>query len=203
MIENQNENDLLGLSPPPEPEPPRETLVVKKRNRGRPKKDGPLLVVEPKVYEHSPQVRGAKHPRINQTKLTSKQEKFIEAYKQKGEGYESAIEAGYSPKSAHMMAYLLLKHPKVKPIIDQWKAQKAEQADVTKKDFVDMALQDYRELEVTEPNKPRFLQIAGQALGHIGVNNQAATTNNLQINIVGTETPEQLWELTRKLLGNG
>ena len=50
MIENQNENDLLGLSPPPEPEPPRETLVVKKRNRGRPKKDGPLLVVEPKVY---------------------------------------------------------------------------------------------------------------------------------------------------------
>jgi hypothetical protein len=117
---------------------------------------------------------------------------------------QAAIKAGYSEKSAAQIAWQLLRKPKIKAELDAWKAKKREE--ISKEDFVDMAIKDYRSLDVTEPNKPRFLDIAGKTLGYIGANGdgkQATTINNLtQINFNGSESTGELWEMTRKLLGN-
>lgn len=133
---------------------------------------------------------------------------FIAYYQAPGETYQnatqSAIKAGYSAKSAVQIGSQLLHKPKIKTAIDNLIAKKREE--ITKESYVDMALKDYRALDTNEPNKPRFLDIAGKALGYIG-NNQdqklgGNTLNLTQINITGAETQEQLWEITRKLLGN-
>ena len=63
----------------------------------------------------------------------------------------------------------------------------------------------FNELQSTEPNSPRFLDLAGKALGYTQATNDSravSTTNNVQINISGQETQSDLWALTRKLLGN-
>jgi len=117
---------------------------------------------------------------------------------------QAAIKAGYSPKSASQIAWQLMRKPKIKDEIEAFNKRKREE--ITKEDYVDLAMNDYRSLEATEPNKPRFLDIAGKALGYIGANNEGnranQTVNLTQINISGTENQPELWELTRKLLGN-
>jgi len=116
---------------------------------------------------------------------------------------QAAIKAGYSPKSASQIAWQLMRKPKITAELDAFKRRKREE--ITKEDYVDLAIKDYRSLDVTEPNKPRFLDIAGKALGYIGANGQEKpqTINNLtQININGAEKQSELWEMTRKLLGN-
>lgn len=136
--------------------------------------------------------------------LTSKQAKFVASYQLNPNAKQAAINAGYSEKSAEQIGSQLMHNPKIIAELEAWKASK--RVEVTKEDFIDLAIKDYRSLEVTEPNKPRFLDLAGKALGYVGVNNDqknGQTINNLtQINISGSETREQLWEMTRKLLGN-
>jgi hypothetical protein len=135
--------------------------------------------------------------------LTHKQSAFIEAYKLLNDPVKSAISAGYAAKSAHVEASRLMKSAKILHEIDLWRKSRKEE--ITKHDFIDMAIGDYRQLDIAEPNKPRFLDIAGKALGYLGVNGQekSQTINNLtQININGSENQSELWELTRKLLGN-
>ena len=74
--------------------------------------------------------------------------------------------------------------------------------EIKKDDFIDLALNDYRELAIDEPNKPRFLDIAGKALGYVGSNSEVSQiTNNIQVNITGSESQSELWEMTRKILG--
>lgn len=136
--------------------------------------------------------------------LTAKQSKFVASYQLSNNPTQSAINAGYSAKSAPVEGNRLLKNPKILAELEQWRAKKAQ--DLSKADFVDLAIGDYKNLELTEPNKPRFLDIAGKALGYIGSSgdNRPQTINNLtQINISGSESQKELWEMTRKLLGNG
>jgi hypothetical protein len=136
--------------------------------------------------------------------LTSKQAKFVASYQIEPNSTRAAINAGYPEKTAASMGCQLLKNPKVKAELDAWKTKKA--GEITKSDFIDIAMERFRSLEVTEPNSPRFLDLAGKALGHIGANGdgkQATTINNLtQINFNGSESTGELWEMTRKLLGN-
>lgn len=135
--------------------------------------------------------------------LTDKQSKFIEAYKLLNDPTKAAISAGYSVKTASIEANRLLKSAKILSELDLWRKEKQKQ--FTKEDFVDLALDSFRKLEITEPNSPRFLDLAGKGAGHIGASNDKGTQtiNNLtQINISGTESGAQLWEMTRKLLGN-
>lgn len=133
--------------------------------------------------------------------LTSKQERFIASYKLCENGREAAINAGYSLKSADQAAHQNLRNDRIRAEIDAWKASKREE--ISKEDFVDLAIKDYKALEVTEPNKPRFLEMAGKTLGYLGAEKPSSTVNNLtQINISGGESQPQLWDLTRKLLGN-
>lgn len=133
--------------------------------------------------------------------LTSKQAKFVEAYKKLNNSHQAAISAGYSAKSAQIEGCRLLKNPTILQEIAIWK--KSRQELLPKEDFIDLALNDYRALEVTEANKPRFLDIAGKALGYIGANNDqknAQTINNTQININIDTNQVSLWDSARKLL---
>lgn len=59
-------------------------------------------------------------------KLTIKQEKFIFEYLKDGNAKRSAIEAGYSIKSARVQGLLLLKNPLVKKEIDKKRSEIAE-----------------------------------------------------------------------------
>lgn len=116
---------------------------------------------------------------------------------------QAAIKAGYSEKSAAQIGWQLLRKPKIAAEVETWRSKKKEE--LSKTDYIDLAIKDYRSLEATEPNKPRFLDIAGKALGYIGATQDTKpnqTLNLTQINISGTESQAQLWELTRKLLGN-
>lgn len=134
--------------------------------------------------------------------LTEKQNRFLDAYKQTNNGPQSAISAGYSAKSASIEACRLLKHPAILLDIDNWR--KERQKSFSKDDFVDLALKDYHSLENVEPNKPRFLQLAGQGAGIIG--NTSEMRPNQTLNIVNIDTSGknqlELWDMARKLLGN-
>lgn len=135
--------------------------------------------------------------------LTSKQERFIASYKLTGNATESAINAGYSAKNAAPQGCRLMKDPEILAEIETWRASKAKT--LTKEDFVDKALRDYEETPLIEANRPRFLELAGKGAGILGnqSSQNAQTINNLtQINISGGESQPQLWDLTRKLLGN-
>ena len=143
--------------------------------------------------------------------LTAKQLRFIDSYLAQGNKVDAVIFAGYPPKSANVLACQLLKNPRVMAKITEIRKKIALNEDLkpakefSRDDFVNYALRDYESLESIEPNKPRFLQLAGQAKGYIGANPDARpsqTLNLTQINITGNENAPELWELTRKLIGN-
>ena len=133
--------------------------------------------------------------------LTDKQSKFVEAYKLLNNGPKAAISAGYSAKSAHVEANRLLKHSGILLHLDSWR--KSVQKKFSKDDFVDFALKDYHETPLTEPNRPRFLHLAGQGAGIIGNNdsrpNQTLniTLNKMELNAMALPAK---WDALRKML---
>ena len=140
--------------------------------------------------------------------LTDKQSRFIDSYLAQGNKLEAALFAGYSTKSASAISSQLLKKPAVIAKITEIKTKlalnppKTRIGEFSKDDFVNYALDDYQQLDITEPNKPRFLQLAGQAKGFIGTANDQRPnqTLNVQINMNGQEQAPELWAMTRKLL---
>ena len=135
--------------------------------------------------------------------LNSRQSKFLASYQLTGNATESAINAGYSAKSAAIEGYRLLRNPKIIAELEQWKAKKL-QTQLSKTDFIDIAMESFRKVEVTEPNSPRFLDIAAKVSGHIG-NNGQSITNNTQINIRGDVNLMPLnnkWDALRSLMEN-
>lgn len=135
--------------------------------------------------------------------LTEKQAKFLASYQITGNPTESAKNAGYSAKNAPSQGCRLMKDPEILAELEKFRANKAKT--LTKEDFVDKALRDYEETPLVEANRPRFLELAGKGAGIIGTvsDKPSQTINNLtQININGSETPAQLWETTRKLIGD-
>lgn len=133
--------------------------------------------------------------------LTPKQEKFVEAYIRLNDATKACIVAGYSPKSANVEANRMLKRANVINALADWRKLKREA--LTKDSFIDKAMDSFEKLEITEPNKPRFLDIAGKALGYIGNNSTPNVTNNTQINIKGdiiAMNPGAKWDTLRGLL---
>jgi phage terminase small subunit len=61
---------------------------------------------------------------------TEKQQAFVEAYMIELNATKAAIQAGYSPKSAHAQGCGLLKNPKVQAAIQQLKDERAERTGV-------------------------------------------------------------------------
>lgn len=140
--------------------------------------------------------------------LTQKQQKFLESYQKSNNPTESAIIAGYSAKSAAVEGNRLLKNDKIQLELANYRLNKAKELSksghrYSKEDYIDRAVNAFEMLDITEPNAPRFYDIAGKALGYIGNSGdvKANVTNNVQINITGSETPAELWEMTRKLIG--
>ena len=141
-------------------------------------------------------------PESNLIGLTPKQEKFVEAYIRLNDATKACIVAGYSPKSANVEANRMLKRANVISALADWR--KSKRLALTKDSFVDKAMDSFEKLEITEPNSPRFLHIAGTALGYIG-NNQPSTVNNTQINFKGDIIAMQSsdkWSSLRNLLEN-
>lgn len=141
-------------------------------------------------------------------KLTKKQKLFIDCYIVDRNGVKAAISAGYSVKSAYIEANRMLKRPHVKSVIDDILHVKAKNHRISllsKEDFVTHALHDYELLDVEAANKPRFLELAGRGAGLLGpekAGNSNITNNTLVLNAnIATSSPNELWELTRRLLG--
>ena len=134
--------------------------------------------------------------------LTIKQQRFIEAYKKLGDATKSAISAGYSAKSAHVEANRLLKNPKILEAIKQYKL--ARNSMISKDDYALKALDTFEKLDITEPNSPRFYDIAGKALGYIGNNSDSRPniTNNIQLNKIEVNAlpPNKKWDALRSML---
>lgn len=137
--------------------------------------------------------------------LSSKQLKFVASYQITQDQTIAARNAGYSDKSASKIGWQLMQNKRIIAELDKWKASKREE--ITKEDFVDLALKDYKSLEVTEANKPRFLDLAGKAMGYLNNNGDSRPNQTLNITI-NTETElnsknmGEIWENTRKLLGS-
>ena len=135
--------------------------------------------------------------------LTSKQSRFVNAYKACGDANKSAITAGYAIKSANVEANRLLKNAKVVQELDQWRRDK--QKEFKRDDFVDIALGKFNS-DIREEIKPRYLELAGRGAGHIGADKSESntTTNNIQLNLThnninGLSSGEAL-DLIRNLL---
>ena len=115
--------------------------------------------------------------------LTERQKKFVEAYLVDKNGKESAIKAGYSAKHAHIEACRLLNKPRVKAALDHFLGK----AIMSRETFVDKALQKFESVP-NETVKPRYLEIAGKAMGYLGGSGEGAPstqtiTNNVQVNM--------------------
>jgi hypothetical protein len=132
--------------------------------------------------------------------LTPKQRKFVDAYIQLNDATKACIVAGYSPKSANVEANRMLKRANVINALADWR--KSKRLALTKDSFVDKAMDCFEQLDVTEPNKPRFLDLAGKTLGYIGNVNQSVTNNTLNVTKVEVNTlnAPQKWDALRNLL---
>lgn len=134
--------------------------------------------------------------------LTSKQAKFVAEYVVTLNATKSAISAGYSANSAHVEANRLLKLPKIVAEIDSYKIKKRASL-ISKPDYIDTVWHEY---ETSEEKADRFrgLDLAGRALGFVGVHAEQRPNQSLTINVTasGNESPADLWALTRKLLSS-
>ena len=117
--------------------------------------------------------------------LTSKQKLFVESYIDTQNPTKSAINAGYSVKTAHVIGYKLLKNAYVMPVIQEllYAKNKEHQKRLwSKSDFVGRAIDKFESDIVPETVKPQYLKIAGEGMGIIGKNGESIT-NNTQINV--------------------
>lgn len=133
-------------------------------------------------------------------RINEREALFIAYYQTSHNATESAVKAGYSPKSAKSIGCQLLKKPKISLAI---KDQTAKQlAEISKESFINRALSIHDELDKTEPNAPRYYDIAGKALGYIGVNQDSRPNQTLIINatLTGKESPQELLANVRRLI---
>jgi len=134
--------------------------------------------------------------------LSAKQQKFIASYQITLDPKQSAINAGYSANSAAVEGCRLLKHPKIKAELEQFYAKNKLRLD--KDSFVDKAMGCFEALELTEANKPRFLELAGKACAIIGNDKEGNKITNQTLNITlnGNESRDQLLSNVRRLLAD-
>ena len=134
-------------------------------------------------------------------RINEMESQFIAGIKAGLTQQQAALNAGYSPKTAHTQASQLMRKPKIIAVLDEWKASKRSK--ITQDDYVDLALNDYKALELTEANKPRFLDIAGKALGYIGAGQQDNRPNQtLNITLQSGTDRDTLLANVRRLLAD-
>ncbi len=134
--------------------------------------------------------------------LSIKQTKFVECYLASNNARQSAINAGYPEKNSASMGWQLLKSPKILEKLNQSRTQ--IRSSITKESYIDKALETFEKLDITEPNSPRFYDLAGKALGYINNNQDQRPNQSLTINVSSDQLSSgqsNVWENTRKLLG--
>ena len=165
----------------------------------------PSITPTPEIPDSNLSVQDSKKitpSKDNPFGLTSKQSRFVTAYIELNDATKACIVAGYSPRSANVEANRMLKRDSVINALKDWRKSKREQ--LTKNDFVGLAMESFEQLDVTEPNKPRFLDIAGKGLGYLG-STQPSVTNNTQINIKGDVSimpSGDKWAALRSIMDN-
>ena len=75
---------------------------------------------------------------------------------------------------------------------------------MTKDKYIDKAMETFEKLDITEPNSPRFYDIAGKALGYVGANNDSRPNQTLNITMNNMEAGKlplaEKWNALRKML---
>lgn len=132
--------------------------------------------------------------------LTARKQAFINVYKSTKNASESAKLAGYSAKTCVQIGSRLLRDVDVKTALESWEAE--EKSKLTKENYVNRAWNEFESLDKTEANAPRFMEIAGKALGYIGNSNDSRPNQTLIINMEASASaiPTERWQNIRKLL---
>jgi hypothetical protein len=98
--------------------------------------------------------------------LTIKQWKFVRHFAASGDAKASAIESGYSVKSAHQQAHVLLNHPIVKLAIDAEMARSAARCHVTQDSVLRGLVREstYEGTGASHAARVRALELLGKTL---------------------------------------
>lgn len=104
----------------------------------------------------------ANAPLRDDTPLTAKHIKFIEAYVALGNATKAAIAAGYSERSAAVQGSQLLKEPKIRREVDRRNQHIADECGATKQYVIERLM---REAETSESGSARVraLELLGRA----------------------------------------
>lgn len=131
---------------------------------------------------------------ITQKRLKPRYEQFINEYLLTKNASLSAKNVGYTGKNLHVMGYKLLHKPEIKAVIDAHYARENEKItdkieevakarEISREKYTETAWKEFETLDKTEANAPRYMEIAGKALGYIGTSNDSRPTQAIQINI--------------------
>ena len=105
--------------------------------------------------------------------LTHKQKLFIEHYAVTGNGAESSIKAGYSPKHARTYACELLSNPNISALVEKKRAEIQAKYDISKEEI----LKGVREIAERDDAKDSDKVQAFKLLAQITGNLKESTTN--------------------------
>ena len=81
-------------------------------------------------------------------KLTVKQDKFARRYATHGNGTQAAIEAGYSPHTAGVIAYENLNKPQIAEEVERHRRRTAERLDISREKLVNDAAHDAEQASI-------------------------------------------------------
>lgn len=113
--------------------------------------------------------------------LSKRQLDFIDNYVLTNDRKKAAVSAGYSLNGLDVQVHRLLKNAKIVDEIEKRRVEIRRQKGFTKDVFIEYALQDYKTVEPSSANRPRFLQLAGQASGIIGPDQSSGNTLNISL----------------------
>lgn len=122
---------------------------------------------------------------ITNRKLTNRQQLFITEYKKCRNATKACKLAGYSANAARVIGCRLLAHPKIKKELNIWMDR--ETRIWSKETFIGKAVGEF-EGKNPPAVRVRALEIAGQALGHIGSGSRVqVNVDQRQVNVTNDE----------------
>lgn len=137
--------------------------------------------------------------------LTAKKKAFVDVYTTCRNASESARQAGYSVKTCRQAGSRLLTDVDVKQAIDAWEAEErakneAKKRERSKDNFIEEAYKAVESLPVEDSTRPRYLEIAGRALGYLGKDGDKPN-QTLIINVDAKSLPQgERWDRLRSLI---
>ncbi len=105
--------------------------------------------------------------------LTARKRAFIDYYKSTGVATEAARLSGYKAKHLNRIGSRLLHDVDIKAQIEEFENER--KANLSREHFVKTAWEEFKQAPLNSPQRPRFLEIAGKALGYM--NNEEVNTN--------------------------